>query len=252
MVKMTILSLNAPNKGFHAWNIRSLSYYNAFLLPRQPFADLKIPNLVMPMLSTLDPVAPSQLPSKNRHDHDKVLWGNFRGGCSEALASLYRRHNSGMFQHGLFWCKDPDLVRDSMQELFSRLWSRRDRISDADCVQAYLYQSLKRLLLVQVMRKRQRSVPLEGANEPVESSTLEESYITQELRKEQAQVIRRALDCLTHGQREVIVLRYFNGLSYPQISEIMDLRIESVYNHASKAIEQLRQVLQLGAPVAVS
>jgi RNA polymerase sigma factor (sigma-70 family) len=206
----------------------------------------------MTMLSNFYPPVTATVVAQDKHDDDRILWGDFREGSREALAILYRRHNPGMFQHGLYLCKDPDLVRDSVQEIFSRLWSRRNRLSDANCVQAYLYQSLKRLLLVQVIRDRKRIVPLDDANEPVETTTLEEFYIAKEMRKEQAQMIRRALDTLTNGQREVIVLRYFNGLSYAQISEIMGLRVESVYNHASKAIEQLRTVLQLGAPVAVS
>lgn len=185
--------------------------------------------------------------AENPHN-DKALWINFRDGNRDALGELYQRHLLGMYRHGLFYCKDSDLVRDCMQELFSRLWIRRKRISDADCVRSYLYKSLKRIVLTQIVRKRKRSLPLDEAPEPRDmNGSREQSIIDREFRKEQAARIKAGLESLTKSQREVIILRYFNGLTYAQISEIMDLRIESVYNLVSKAIEQLRHGVQIAA-----
>jgi RNA polymerase sigma factor (sigma-70 family) len=186
--------------------------------------------------------------SRNSNEHDRVLWGNFREGSREALGTLYKRHISGMYRHGLFFCNDPDLVQDCMQELFSRLWSRRNRISDADCVQAYLYRSLKRILVVQLLRNRSRIVPLDDAAEQCDfSASVEDSTIEREFRKLQVARIRLGLRSLTRNQREAVVLRYFNGLTYIQISEVMELRVDSVYNLMSKAIEQLRTELEIAA-----
>lgn len=197
------------------------------------------------MLSTFYTVVQEEHLLPMRRDNDRTLWGNFRGGSREALGILYERHNSGMYRHGLFLCKDPDLVRDSMQELFSRLWSSRQRLSDADCVQSYLYRSLKRLLMLQIVRNRKRSLPLDVAAEPEEPIMAEQAFIEREVRLEQIRKIRLVLDTLTKSQREAILLKYFNGLTYIQISEIMNLQVESVYNLVSKGIEQLRQQLQM-------
>src|SRR5689334_222870 len=201
--------------------------------------------LECPMLSTFYPVVQEEHVLQMRHDNDRTLWGNFRGGSREALGLLCERHNTGMYRHGLFLCKDPDLVRDSVQELFSRLWSSRQRLSDADCVQSYLYSSLKRLLMLQIVRNRKRCIPLEIADEPEEPTIAEKTFIEKELRLEQIRRMRLVLELLTKNQREAILLRYFNGLTYIQIAEVMNLQVESVYNLVSKGIDQLRQQLQM-------
>lgn len=188
----------------------------------------------------------------NGDAHDQVLWVSFRKGSREALEKLYLKHVSGMYHHGMFVCRDPDVVRDGMQELFSRLWSARTRITNADCVQGYLYKSLQRIILVQVTRKRRQYQALEEEDHIVDlSDTVEQVCIDREFRKEQIVRIRKALEMLPKHQREVVLLRFFNGLRYPQIAEIMDIHIESVYNLSSRAIEQLRARLQF-SPLAQS
>jgi RNA polymerase sigma factor (sigma-70 family) len=201
------------------------------------------------MLPSFHPALSENVTQRSVQDHDRILWEDFRAGSCEALALIYKKHASGMYHHGLFICKDPDLVRDSLQELFSQLWSRRNRVSNANCVQAYLYRSLKRILLVQLIRNRKRNNSLKESMPGELTEPIEQSIIDLELHKEQVFRIRNGLRCLTKHQREAILLRYFNGLSYAQIAEVMNLHVESVYNLVSKGIEELRNELQI-SPVA--
>jgi RNA polymerase sigma factor (sigma-70 family) len=185
-------------------------------------------------------------PSSRGDAHDRILWVSFRNGNRDALDALYRKHLSGMYHHGMFVCKDPDVVRDGMQDLFSRLWSSRSRIADADSVQRYLYSSLKRIIILKISRERKHRLPLDDEGHIVvdPGGSIEQTFIDKEFKNERVAVIRKAMEKLTKHQREVVLLRFFNGLSYVQIAEIMELTIDSVYNLSSKAIEHLRVNLQ--------
>lgn len=173
---------------------------------------------------------------------DRFLWISFRSGDRAALEKLYSLYNVGMYRYGVKLCGDPDLVKDGIQDLFSRLWSTREQISDAGCVQMYLYRSLRRAILLQVVKKRKRQTPLTENHERLDNS-FEDQVIVKEISKEQFERLRSKLNALTKHQREAVVLRFFNGLSYKQIAEIMGLRVDSVYNLTSKAIEILRSCL---------
>ena len=189
--------------------------------------------------------------SSSRGDaHDRRLWVSFRKGNREALDKLYRKHLPGMYHHGMFVCRDSDVVRDGMQDLFSRLWSARSRIADADCVQRYLYRSLKRIIILQITRERKHRQPFDDDHIIDPGNSIEQTFIDQEFRSEQVAVVRRAMEKLTRHQREVVLLRFFNGLSYVQIAEIMELHIDSVYNLSSKAIDHLRTNLQFSRQLA--
>jgi RNA polymerase sigma factor (sigma-70 family) len=71
-----------------------------------------------------------------------------------------------------------------------------------------------------------------------------------ELRKQRLGEIKKCLRSLPKCQREVIFLKFFNDLTYPEISEIMNLQLASVYNLTSKAIEHLRQKMPFQAITA--
>lgn len=170
---------------------------------------------------------------------DVALWANMRVGDQDALAQLYKAHLPALHKHGMFVCKDSELVSDAIHELFSRLWTRRERISAAINVKVYLTKSLERIIVAQLLRSKRKST--QPVIENLASDSTEQLWIDGELRKERLVEIKKCLSSLPKCQREVILLKFFNDLTYPEISEIMNLQLASVYNLTSKAIEQLRQ-----------
>jgi len=151
----------------------------------------------------------------------------------------------------MFVCRDRDLVRDGVQDLFSRLWSARSRVGDADSVRRYLYRSLRRIIILQATRNRKQTGHFDSDDHIIDPcGSIEEAFIDKEFKNQQLALIRNAIHKLSRHQREVVLLRFFNGLSYVQIAEIMDLHVESVYNLSSKAMEQLRVALQFSPQLA--
>jgi RNA polymerase sigma factor (sigma-70 family) len=179
-------------------------------------------------------------PRGNGDVTDGFLWVSFRRGDREALEKLYSLHAGGMYRYGLKLCGDPDLVKDGIQDLFSRLWSTREFISNAGCVQMYLYRSLRRAVLGEIIKRRKHFAGAKNSHTENLDCSIEDQVIVKEINREQFKLLRSKLDLLTRHQREVIILRFFNGLSYKQIAEIMGLQIDSVYNLTSKGLEILR------------
>jgi RNA polymerase sigma factor (sigma-70 family) len=176
---------------------------------------------------------------------DAVLWLKMKQGNEQALGQLYQLYFKALHKHGSLLCKDRELVSDCVHELFSRLWTRRDSISEASNVRMYLYRSLDRIIVSQLLRsKRQFSYDGEEIASP---DSFEQLLINGELRKQQLTEIKKCLWSLPKCQREVILLKFFNDLTYTEISEIMDVQVASVYNLISRAIEQLRQKMQFKA-----
>jgi RNA polymerase sigma factor (sigma-70 family) len=178
---------------------------------------------------------------------DEVLWLEFKKGSESALSRLYQRHESNLYNYGVHTCNDPDLVLDCLQELFSRLWSRRQHMAYVNCVKVYLFKSFQRMLVHELVWNRKfMDKNLTEVSDLIPS--IEETLIKHELHTEQASRLRECIRSLTKGQREVILLRYFNNLSYAEISEVMEMQVGSVYNLASKALENLRKLLEIQNP----
>lgn len=174
-----------------------------------------------------------------------VLWDELRAGSRDALAQLYLLYSPSLHKRGLYVCRDPEMVSDCIHELFSRLWTQHERIGAAQNVRIYLYKSLERILIAQLLRNRKQIATTTESDNKTDSC--EQLWIDNEEQKERLKEVKRCLQSLPKCQREVILLKFFNDLSYSEISEVMELQVASVYNLTSKAIEQLRQKMHFQA-----
>ena len=51
--------------------------------------------------------------------NDQQLWDDFRQGNQQAFAQLYEQYIIKLYNYGFQLIKDPDMVQDAIQELFS-------------------------------------------------------------------------------------------------------------------------------------
>jgi len=180
---------------------------------------------------------------------DEVLWNSFKKGNELALSMLYKKYVQGLYDYGMNTSKDHDMVLDCLQELFLRLWTKRESVSDIRAVRPYLYKSFRRLLIHQLVEQRKLLTFLAGQATAFEFTlSIESTMIDDELKAERIKKLQSCIQSLTKGQREVIYLKFFNELSYREIADITEMQVDSVYNLVSKAIELLRKKLLAATP----
>lgn len=177
---------------------------------------------------------------------DENLWANLKVGNELAFSMLYKRYVNRLYSYGMHSCKDCDLVKDCLQELFARLWSKRETLGVAGSVNYYLFKSFRRLLIGKLIANRKFSLPFRGEPTSVFEfiPPTEDSIIDDEAKSHQLAMLKNSINALTKRQREAIFLKFFNDLSYHEISSIMELRVDSVYNLISKSIDVLRVKLK--------
>ena len=84
-------------------------------------------------------------------------------------------------------------------------------------------------------------VPLEYAPEIADDY---DDIETGMIRSEEHQHLRRALEMLPSEQREVVVLRYFSGLTVPEVAKIMGKREGTIKSRLSRALNRLGEILR--------
>jgi RNA polymerase sigma factor (sigma-70 family) len=177
---------------------------------------------------------------------DGTLWLNFKKGNDLAFSILYNKYVHRLYNYGMHTCRDKDLVLDCLQELFTLLWDRREKLSEVTCVNYYLFKSFRRLLMnrLTVGRKFLNSLSDREGQVFDFAPSREEVLIEEEWEVERNKKLRNSLHALTKRQREAIFLKFFNQLSYHEVAAIMDLHVDSVYNLISKSIDLLRKKLK--------
>lgn len=172
---------------------------------------------------------------------DENVWLQFRDGDRDALGQIYFRYFRLLVQYGSGITTDRGLVRDCIHDLFVDLWSHRLRLAIPRSVKAYLLISVRRKVL-RVVRRQRRLTPATG-DQPddffVESR--EDQLIRDQMVDDQKAMLQQAMTRLTRRQREAIYLRYYASLSYAEISQVMKISADAIYNLVSNAIDVLQQ-----------
>jgi RNA polymerase sigma-70 factor (ECF subfamily) len=129
-------------------------------------------------------------------------------------------------------------AEDVVQEAFIRFWRSRHRVSDPA---AYFYACVKHVAL-DWQRSRKRQCRREHARAHSETATMFAGPLDE---AERRAAVEEALHSLPESQREVLVMRIWGGLSFPQIAAVLgtsDNTAKSRYRYAiSKLSEQLAE-----------
>ncbi|RDC55260.1 sigma-70 family RNA polymerase sigma factor [Pedobacter chinensis] len=177
---------------------------------------------------------------------DIDLWHNLIKGNRIALNNIYSRFFSTLYQYGMRMLQDEDAVRDCIQNLFVRLWINHNKLTPVNNLRGYLISSLRNNIInFRAVEDRFQKVDLES-NEVFDLKfTVESVFIQKEEQTEQVKQLSQAMNKLTARQKEIIYLRYFEELDYAEISEIMDLSVKGTYKLSARALEALREVLNI-------
>lgn len=176
----------------------------------------------------------------------KEVWNKFVNGEDSCFYQLFKGYYKGLYAYGVKLCNQPDLVEDCIQELFQNIWERRNDLTHITSPNVYLYVSLRRRLFKEMSKAKNFKVI--NHNDHIEFSItfgVEELIISNESKKQQREELKDALNQLSNRQKEVIYLHFYNGMSYSEIEEILSINRQSIRNHMYRAMERLRNVLNL-------
>jgi RNA polymerase sigma-70 factor (ECF subfamily) len=127
-------------------------------------------------------------------------------------------------------------AEDVVQEAFVRFWRSRHRAVDPT---AYLYTCVQHCALNWQRSRERRSRREEVAARPEAEVSLA-SPLGQEERREAIEAVLRSLP---ETQREVLVMKVWGGLSFPQIAEALRIPANTAASRYRYALARLRERL---------
>ena len=185
---------------------------------------------------------------------DEQLMRACRDGRHDALEELYRRHHRAIFAFIVRLVQDHQLAEDLVQETFLRVFGSRKRWQPRSKFTSWLYRIARNLCIDEKRRYWnrlvQRDTEVRIGDSPDSLSVIDLTEDKgfdarqQSSQRAHAEIIREAVNSLSHDQREVIILNKYQGLSYIEIAEILGVTPESIKQRAYRAHLKLREVLR--------
>ena len=132
-------------------------------------------------------------------------------------------------------------MEDCIQELFTDIW-RNKTSAPAISIRAYLLKALKYKILRQLGKPVLQAITENDANGCFEWS-YEDFIIDKDEQLRKARQVRNALDQLTVRQKEIIYLKYYQDLSYEEVSVIMNINYQVARNLLYQAIKSMKKLM---------
>lgn len=171
-----------------------------------------------------------------------VFWAKFISeGSHTALSVIYLDHYDFLFNYGLKYTREISVIEDSIQNVFSYFLKVRKSLNPVNNLTGYLLKTFRRQLFHD-LKKQKKLIFTEHL--PEDSFNYYESP-EQEISDHEAQdqirlLVKRCINNIPAKQKEIIYLRYECGLSYEDISEMLEITVESCHKSIYRSIKAIR------------
>lgn len=172
---------------------------------------------------------------------EEELLNRLKTGDMKAFELLYKSFHKMLWHYAKEMLKDDDEAEDTVQQLFIRIWEKRDSLLISSSFKSYLFTSVRNACL-----KKMEKAVREKASDPLESTEMERVGKAQDPSqfKDLQAAIQQSIESLPERCRLVFKLSRFGGLTYTEIAKELELSVKTVENQMSKALQTLRQDLK--------
>jgi RNA polymerase sigma-70 factor (ECF subfamily) len=186
----------------------------------------------------------------------QTLLARARMGDTAAFGSLIENSQTRLFQQAVALCGDPAAAEDLVEETLIEAW-RCLRTYNGNCkLSTWLYAIL--LHRHQKARRRARSRPGSMASLPAAEAAQwnvgqghapapEPNPAERAARNEEARRLRACVERLPEKHRHVILLRFFEDASLPDMASVLNRSVGTVKSRLHHALDKLR-AMQVNLP----
>ena len=171
-------------------------------------------------------------------DNDKQILSLIKNPktMNEGMKLLMGTHQETLYQHVRRMVSDHDDTDDILQNVFIKAFRGIEKFEGKSKLSTWLYRIATNEALT-IMKKRKKKINNAEINEreldnKIADNNIDGDYIID--------LLRRAIDILPEKQKLVFSMRYYDEMSYDQISQVLQVTkggLKASFHHAVKKIE---------------
>jgi len=173
--------------------------------------------------------------------NDAVLVEAAQQGRLASFGALYQRYHNPIVALAYAQLGDKHSAEDAAQEVFAIACRDLRSLRDRDKFGAWL-GGICRNVTKQMLRVKTRTAPLPGRDADGDARYCVST--DQPGQEEQWDAVRKAVWKLPEAERELVVMRYFNGFSQAKISQVLDMTPAAVNGKLTRAKHRIAQLLE--------
>jgi len=171
------------------------------------------------------------------------------GGHEDRFLDAFNEYGDALFRHAVVRISDRERAVDLVHDTFTKVWSYQKNGHEIESYRPFLYKVLNNLIIDEYRKVREQSLDALLAVEGVSEGSFPE------LTEDSTEALAATLDgrevvalvaALPDVYREVLVLRFVDGLGPKEISELVEETENVVSVRIHRGLKLLRELFESG------
>mgnify|MGYP000513215469 FL=1 len=182
-----------------------------------------------------------KMSQKYSQDEAQALVKALKEGNQLAFSIVYKTYAAQTFSLAFKYLLNKELAEDAVQNLFLKLWLKKEEIDETKPINRYLFTMLKNDLLNTLRDSKKNIYLLEDCLSMV--LELEDDSQNENLKQEQMNIIQQALEQLSPQRRKVFEMKVSGKYSNQEIADKLNLSINTIKFQYSQSLKQIRSTV---------
>ena len=181
-------------------------------------------------------------------EDDQVLVGHYLAGDETAFEVLLRRHKGRVYGYIKMMVKDGQLAEDIFQDVFVKavLTMKRGSYNEEGKFLPWIMR-IAHNLVIDTFRKNKRYPTLDGGPDfdifnviKDDNRLIDEELVIGQIHSD----VKKLIEFLPKEQRDVLILRHYNDMSFKEIAEDTNVSINTALGRMRYALINLRKLIE--------
>ena len=157
-----------------------------------------------------------------------------------AMDMVTRKYRDRLFYHAAGITKDWEEAYDVVQEVFIRAMRETRLFQPEFRIKAWLFRVTSNLCFNLVRDRKRRGAILEAFPQPDRARP---DQVERVFKGERREEVLEAIDQMSRDHKEILLLRYYDDMSYAEIASVLEVKLGTVMSRLSRARTRLLRVL---------
>ncbi|HHT29138.1 RNA polymerase sigma-70 factor [Petrimonas mucosa] len=172
---------------------------------------------------------------------EQILIRQLKRGEMGSYEIIFHRYYSLYFQFAKGMLKDEQAAEDILQNVFMKIWMKRERLNENQSIRNYIYVLTKREILNHFRLKYHSQVIL---TEEIRQFDMADKHKIQELDyHELRETVQQVIDCMPPRRRDIYCMSRLKSIPNKEIAQQLGISIRTVEKHLELALQTFRKQL---------
>lgn len=179
----------------------------------------------------------------------KVGAGSARGNPEERFLKAFDEYSEALFRHAYYRLSDRERAMELVHDTFTKVWGYLRNGHEIETYKSFLYKVINNLIIDEYRRRKEVSLDALLEEDGVDEGSFKELHgggieeVTFSMDAKQALLLIEKLPVL---YREIITLRFIDGLGPKEISELIEESENVVSVRLHRALRHLKVLIEEG------